>query len=164
MRRILSFLLIVILLFSLSACNPGNSNPVQFYYCRDSEDYRFFEENGVIQWENRDIVGHDHDLRYVLGLYLAGPLEEGLKSPFPKTVRLLSFSESDTTLTIELSDLQRNLTDPEFSLACACLTLTFLNYTQCSDIIITSGERSITMNKDSILLFDALQQLENAGG
>ena len=164
MKKQLCLLLILLLLLPLMGCSSGENNSVPFYYCRKPEAYQYFAEDGVIHAEYRDLLGHRNDLGYMVSLYLAGPLEEGLISPFPKTARLLSFHQESASIRIELSDMGRSLTDPEFTLACACLTLTCLDFTHCNEVIITSGERSITMNSETIVLFDAPPRQDNTGG
>ncbi|MGM9590213.1 MAG: GerMN domain-containing protein [Faecousia sp.] len=118
----------------------------------------------MIHSEERDLTGHRDDLRYMVGLYLAGPLEEGLSIPFTKTTRLLSAEKTDGIITIELSDHTYTMTDSEFSLACACLTLTCMSFTECESVTVISGPRSVTMDKNNILLYDSLPQQETTGG
>lgn len=162
MKHILSILLLVSIL--LSGCSTQDSNAVLFYYCRDPQQYQYFEPDAVIRSEARDLLGHRNDLKYMLGLYLAGPLEEDLVIPCAKSTRLLSVTNDGGRILIELSDHNNNLTDSEFSLACACLALTCMDFTQCGDVTITSGERSVTMNSESIILADILPQQETTGG
>lgn len=157
-------LILILSLTALCGCSKPETNSVSFYYCRDPEFYQYFEEHGVIQPEIRDITGHRSDLRYVVGLYLAGPLEEELRSPFSKTARLVSVQKSGTSILIQLSDETQNLSDASFSLACACLTLTCMDAFSCNEVTVTSGERSVTMNENSIVLFDTLLPQEATGG
>lgn len=164
MKQILCLLLPLLSLFCLAGCDSADNNTVLFYYSRSPELYQYFEEDSVIHAEQRDLTGHRNDLRYMLGLYLAGPLEEELTTPFTKSTRLISVEQKDNAVFIELSDHTSSMTDSEFSLACACLTLTCLHFTQCDAINITSGDRSITMNGDSIVLYDSLPQQEPTGG
>ena len=161
-KCILIILAAVILL--LSGCHSGQREGTLFYYCRDPEQYRYFEEDGVIYPESRDLMNHRNDLRYMISLYLAGPLEEGVAMPFAKATKLLSVEMRDDVIYIELSSHNKILTDSEFSLACACLTLTCMDYTPCQAVTITSAERSITMDAQSILLSDTLPQQETTGG
>ncbi len=46
------------------------------------------------------------------------------------------------------------MTDTEFTLACACLTMTTLSITGGDEVTITSGSRSVTMSRDSLTLID----------
>lgn len=163
MKRIL-FPIILILLIFLSACQTADLDEVTFYYCRDPQQYQYFQDDSVICAESRDIMGHRTDLQYMAGLYLAGPMEEGLIPPFNKSTRLLSIRQEDSSLLVELSDHAEILTDSEFSLSCACFAMTCMDFVQCDDVTITSGERSITMNRENIVLLDSLPQQETNGG
>lgn len=164
MRRMIACFLSFFLCSSLLGCQSQNGNSIVFYYSRDPSFYQYFEEDGVIHSEERDLTGHRDDLRYMVGLYLAGPLEEGLSIPFTKTTRLLSAEKTDGIITIELSDHTYTMTDSEFSLACACLTLTCMSFTECESVTVISGPRSVTMDKNNILLYDSLPQQETTGG
>lgn len=164
MRRIIYSLLLLSLPFFLFGCHSADNNDVTFYYSRSPELYQYFEEDGVIHAEQRDLTGHRNDLRYMIGLYLAGPLEEGLSTPFTKSTRLISVEKTENTILIELSDHTSSMTDSEFSLSCASLTLTCINFTTCEAVTVVSGERTVTMNTESILLFDSLPQQETSGG
>ena len=165
MKRIIVCFLCLTMLASLCGCQSvENGNTISFYYCRTPEQYRYFEEDGVICTETREILSHRNDLKYILSLYLAGPLSEGLMIPFNKSTRLLSLSQNSDELIVELSDHTNSMTDSEFSLSCAALTLTCAEISTCQQITINSGTRSVTMNPDSITLFDTLHQQKNIGG
>ena len=166
MKRFFFIILLcmMIAVMFLPSCNSPEQNGVSFYYCREPSDYRYFEEEGVIRAESRDLAGHRNDLRYMVSLYLAGPMEEGLVSPFTNTTMLISSEITNNQVYIELSGHNKNLTDSEFSLACACLTLTCMDYTPCESVTIISGDRSLTMDADSILIFDTLPLQETTGG
>jgi len=157
MKRLICFLTAFLLLLSLAGCGHGSRSmdPVSFYYCRDPGSYQYFERNGVIQSELRDMTEHRNDLKYLLSLYLAGPMEEGLVSPFSRQVRLLSVTQVQENLQVEISDPGQTMSDAQFSLACACLTLTCLDVSSCTSVTVISGSKSITLDNQSILLFDA---------
>lgn len=164
MKRLISLLLCFALVFVLCACGAHDGSGTSFYYCRSPEQYQYFDENGVIQAEQRDLTGHRNDLKYMMGLYLAGPMEENLIAPFNKSTRLLSIQKEENTVLVELSDHTSTLSDAEFALSCACLTLTCMEFTPCEAVTIVSGSRSITMDRDTILLYDTLPQQETTGG
>ena len=159
MKRTVMIVLAALILL-LTGCDSGRREDTLFYYCRDPEQYQYFEEDGVIRPEERDLLNHRNDLRYMVSLYLAGPMEEGVVSPFTKATKLISAELRDDTVHIELSGHNNILTDPEFSLACACLTLSCIDYMPCQAVTIVSGDRSITMDAQSILLYDPLPQQE----
>jgi len=154
MNRFLSLLIVFSLLFSLIGCGSRREDLVAFYYCRDPEEYQYFEEDGVICSESRDLIGHNENIRYVIGLYLAGPMEEGLRSPMPPSVKLVSAERTLDAVQLTFSDLDDVMSESEFSLACACLTLTCADLTGCHQVTVISGSRTVTMTTDSIRLLD----------
>lgn len=166
MRRMRSVILLGLLLSAifLPGCSSAEPKGSSFYYCRKLSDYRYFEEQGVIRAESRDLTGHKNDLRYMVSLYLAGPMEEDLVSPFTNATMLISAELTDNKVYIELSGHNKILTDSEFSLACACMTLTCMDYTSCESVTVVSGGRSVTMDASSILLYDSLPLQETTGG
>lgn len=164
MRRFPCILISVILLGLLAGCQTTDNNLTKFYYCRDPQSSPYFEEDCIIHSEMRDLTGHRKDLQYMLGLYLAGPMDEGFIIPFSKQTRLLSVQQEGTEILIELSDHTKSLSDSDFSLSCACLTLTCMDFTQCQSVTISSGERTVIMNRDNIILQDTLPQQEKTGG
>jgi len=162
-----SFRIIPLLAFCfgmLAGCSSHSLEPVSFYYCRNPETYQYFQEDGVITAESRDLSGHTNDLRYLVALYLAGPLEEGLVSPFPRSARLVEAKTISSSVQIELSDLGNTMTDSEFSLAAACLSKTCMQHFGASSVTIKSGARTITMNEANIILFDTAIPETTEGG
>ena len=156
MKRFFSLLLVLCLLGSLWGCSfSGNSkDQAVFYYCQ--KDYAFGAENGVITAEERDVTGHAGDISYLLSLYLMGPLDEELSFPFSGRTRLLGIEMVENTLCVELTDLGKSLTDSQFTLGCACLTMTCLELTDASQVTITSGERTVTMDESCLTLYDSI--------
>lgn len=164
MNRILACFLAAAMLFTFSGCKAQDPGGVAFYYSRSPEQYQYYAGDGVIRTEVRTLSGHRQDLQYLVGLYLAGPLDESLVSPFPKSVRLLSVEQNGSDIRIELTDQSRIMSDSEFSLACACLTMTCTRFTGCDSVTVISADRTLTMNTDSILFLDPLPQQETTGG
>lgn len=165
MKRLICFLSILLVFPTLWGCNSTSIDPVSFFYCREPDQIQYFNEAGVICAESRDLTGHRGDLQYMIRLYLAGPLEEGLRCPFPSNTRLLETKKIVSSVRIKLSDMEDSLSDAEFSLACACLTQTCISFSQCTEVIITSGDRSITMNAENLVLSDVPMSSEtNLGG
>lgn len=164
MKRIISIFVIFSFLSCLSGCQSANSDTVTFYYYRDPQQYQYFEDNSVICTENRDLLSHRFDLQYMAGLYLVGPMEESLIAPFTKNTHLLSISQNGSAVLVELSDHASVLTDAQFSLSSACFALTCMDFVPCEEVIITSGDRSITLNRENIVLLDSLPLQETNGG
>lgn len=158
MKRMMA--LVLILSLFLSGCGifaEHISEPVTFYYIRS--DYRN-DMGEVIAGEEREASGHMGDLRYLMALYLMGPTDEEMVSPIPPGTRITSAEISAGGVHLKLSDTAQTLTDSEFTLACACLTMTCLSITQLNEVTITSGSRTLTMTRDSLELYD--NSAENA--
>lgn len=164
MKKIFSVLLCCFMILALVGCHSSDTGAVSFYYCREPDQYQYFESGSVIQVEYRDLIGHQGDLKYMVGLYLAGSMEEGMAIPFSKSTKLLSVQQTGHSILIELSDHTTVLTDSEFSLACAALAMTCMDFMDCEDVTISSGNRSITLQADNMILSDNLPQQETNGG
>ena len=163
MKRLFCLFFAALLLMQ-SGCSSAVMDPVSFYYCRDAEHYQYFSPDGVIAPEERDLTGHRGDLRYLVGLYLAGPMEEGMVCPFPAHTQLLSARKIVNSVRIELSDLSESMTDAQFSLAGTCLSMTCMSFVSCGEVIVSSGDRSITITPENILLFDNHTTEESPNG
>lgn len=153
MKRLLS--LILILSFFLSGCQALSGRikePVNFYYLRS--DYQEDLSTAFVS-EHREASGHVDDLSYLMALYLMGPADETLRSPIPAGTRIFVKENNAYNVKLELSDTEKSMTDSEFSIACACLSLTCLELTGTEEVTITSGNRSVTMNRDNLELTDS---------
>ena len=149
MKRLFSLLLLIALF--LSSCGDRLKEPVTFHYIRQgyAEDM-----SSVLGSEQREASGHREDLSYLMALYLMGPADDELLSPIPRGTSILSVKQEDHTVSIHLTDTDDSMTDAQFTLACSCLTLTCLEITDAEYVTINSGDRSVTMRADSLLLQD----------
>ena len=151
MKRFLSLMLILSLL--LSGCGFFGERirePVTFHYLCNS-----YQEDlcCVFVSEEREASGHTDDLSYLLALYLMGPAGEDLRSPLPAGTRIRADIQEGQIL-LELSEDAVSLSDPEYSLACACLTLTCLDITEAESVTVSCGDRSRTMTRSTLTLVD----------
>lgn len=154
MKRLLCLILSVLLLLSLLAgCGQKLNEPVTFYYQKNA-----YEENmdSPIAGEEREVSGHRDNLKYLLSFYLMGPIGKDLVSPLPRGTQLNTVSREDGALTIELSNTTSLLSDSEFSLACACLSLTCMGLTDAEAVTVVSGSRSLTLSRENLLLSDTV--------
>lgn len=160
MKRALCLLLCGCFLIALCGCSfspSGSGEPVSFFYRR--ADYQYHSSENVIVPEQREISGHGGDLRYLVTLYLVGPLDDSLVLPFPKGTQLLELKESGECLQLTLSGSGDSLSDSTFSLACACLALTCISFTDAEEVTIVCGERTMTITQDNLLLADNITGL-----
>lgn len=154
MKRFLSCILIAVLL--LSGCGTSAErvrDPVTFYYMRANPEALRNAES-LFVGEVREASGHRDDLSYLMALYLMGPTAENLRSPIPRGTKVNGITLVENTVEISLADTERTMTDIEYTLACTCLSLTFLNLTNAQSVTVTSGERSITMGSNTLVLAD----------
>lgn len=153
MKRAVILLLAVSLL--LTACGSHGERikePVTFYYLRSQ--YPYGTAQSVIGSEEREASGHRGELRYLMALYLMGPSGEDLRSPIPPGTNIFSAEQTENSVTLKLSDTAGSMTDVDFSLACACLSLTCMDLTGADKVTIACGNRSITMTPDTLILYD----------
>lgn len=154
-QRILCLILsISILLTGCGFFGERIKEPVTFYYLCSS-----YQEDlcCVIVSEEREASGHLGDLSYLLALYLMGPTNDEYVTPLPAGTRIASQMDAGHIL-LELTDTSHTLSDIEFSLACACLTLTCLEITDAEDVTILSGDREKTMSRSTLTLYDATSE------
>lgn len=154
MKRLLCLTLIVtFLLAGCSVTGERIKDPVTFYYPK--KNFSYGTTGSVIGSEEREASGHQEDMSYLLALYLLGPSDEGLVPTMPGSCWVLSMDQAPNSLTIEFTDTTLSLTDAEYSLACACLSMTCIGITNVERVTIKSGSRSVTMTKDNLTLFDS---------
>lgn len=158
MKRIIALLLLV-LAFALSGCdNTPEKELVQFYYPRAATAYG--SADSVIASEARETYGHREDPEYLLRLYLGGPADSALRSPFPRNIRLLSLTQTGKQLEITLSDSFSALSSLERNLAGVSLGLTCRELCGAEAIQIFTetgaerGEKPIVLDLEGLLLLD----------
>lgn len=157
-RQCLWSLLLLLLLAVLTGCAFLSQDSVRFYYPRIAIAYE--GDTGVIVGEARPAGGHTGDLQYLLSLYLSGPADSELRSPFPPGVRLESCRVADGQAEVLLSPSLDGLTPLERAIACACLARTVLELTQADSVRIAttqgllSGENAAIYDRNSVLLED----------
>ena len=167
MKRILSLILVVFLIISFSACHYSKSGdilePVDYYYPRKTTSFVYGSDEGIITAEVREASGHIGDLYYLLTMYLRGPQNKDLYSPFPAGCVLEEVYVKDDTLYIRFSDEFARLQNLDLTIACASLAKTCLSMTGLSRISIesVSEENHVHMILDAnSLLFSDQSTLE----
>ena len=107
----------------------------------------------VIVSEEREASGHVGDLPYLLALYLMGPTDEEHAMPLPAGTKI-SVLEEDGQIILELSDTANVISDLDFSLACACLTMTVSEIADAAAVTIRCGNREKTLSSENFTLYD----------
>lgn len=159
MKRLLCLLLTLILCFSLMACHddqPKLQAPVNFYYPRLEPTYG--TANGMIAPVSAEGAGFDQET--LLNRYLQGPADKDFVSPFPADTKLLSLTDKDTIINLQLNQNFAQLTGMDLTLACACLTLTTIELTGADTVRIfvkdstLDGAPQIVMDRNCLTMLD----------
>ncbi len=161
MKRCFSAIVCLLLLMSGCSTPPSEAieNPVRFYYLKNTISYD--DADGVIAVEIRDSEELPEDLASLTALYLAGPSDNQLVSPFPEGITLKSFSLEENKVFVTLSNNFTVLDNFSLTVACACITKTLLELTPGTTVeirveagAIRDDELSILMDAESLVLFD----------
>lgn len=83
MKRIISILLLIVVLFSCSACARKAEKAVTYYY--QTAELKLETEQTVTAPEMRDVKGSTDNYEDLIRACLNGPTDESYISPFPKT-------------------------------------------------------------------------------
>ena len=153
MKRFLCFLLAAALF--LSGCQFSGDrikDPVTFYYIQN--DYQN-ELTTVFGSEEKEASGHRNDLSYLMTLYLMGPASETLRSPIPTGTRINVEANNKYAVKLQLSEPAVPISDADFSMICACLAMTCIEFTQTRSVTIVCGNRNVSMTKDNLELIDS---------
>ena len=160
MKRFLLILLSVLLLLTMFGCTQEEAleKPVNFYYRRSNIEYK--QEGGVIAAEQRESLGHETDVRYLLSEYLKGPTSGGLQQVFPEGMTIVSMYYEDKNIKMTFSFHLAELTGMDLTIACACITMTCMELTDVTVVRIRAenttldGAEFIEMSAASLLLVD----------
>lgn len=151
MKKLIS---IILLCAMLSGCSAGNrEGRISFYYRR--KEFQFGSQMGAVSSEKREISGSKDNLSYLVSLYLLGPADENLMLPFPDGTRVKKVSADENGLTVELA-LGGSMNDSSFTVGCSCLSLTLFHLTDADSIAIETEKRSMTIQRDTVLLQDSV--------
>lgn len=162
MKRRHCLFLALLLAVSLPACHYSKSGdilePVNFFYPRKTSSFVYGAADGVITPEVREGSGHIGDLNYLITMYLRGPQDESLRSPFPAGCTLKKIYTEGDTLYVRFSEEFAALENTELTIACAALAKTCLSMTDASHISIEAVGNGknihIVLDEDSILFAD----------
>ena len=157
MKSFLCLILTFVLLLSLCGCDEAaGKSQATFYYQRTN--FNFGSDTGVMVPEYHDVSGHEGDLRYLISLYLRGPMDQELTLPFPGGTLLVELEETEKELTVVLSSGASMLDPLDLITACGCLAQTCFAISDAQVLHIdslpsVSGQHlDMTFNRDSILL------------
>lgn len=174
MKRFFSGILICLLLLSFWGC--GNSkveiqDAVVFYYLRADiqSDRTYGDSDSVIVPEIQASLTRNNSISYYIALYLNGPSDSRLHSPFPKNLMLQSVYREKNELFVVFDDTFASLSGMDLTKACACLALTCFNLSDAQTITIQTQSStletavSFTVSRDDLVLED-FSTLNHNGG
>ena len=119
MRRM--FALLLVLLLVLSGCGSSRSSGgYQLYFQTDPEASTHGAAISSQAYPGKGEPGVEE----LFSALMSGPTQNGLISPFPQGVTLVSWELSDGLLTLNLSEQYGGLADVSLTLADYCLVLT----------------------------------------
>ena len=161
MKQVISMLLCMCLVLPLFGCNQAVKieKPVTYYYRRAELTHGV--NDGVIAGEQRESLGHEGDIGYLLAQYISGPHSAAFDQTFPNNLFIVSLRNSNNIISIVFSYHLAELSGIDLTIACACITKTVIEMTGVEAVQISSaGEllddyQFITMDKDSLLLLDS---------
>ncbi len=164
-RRIIGCLCAICMALLLWGCvdSKGDSDmklPFRFYY-------RTTEEPGVLNqepmnYELREVYGHETDYRWVLDQYFQGPQSDNLAAPFQKTTKLIQVTLVDGQMKLVVSDDLGGLSGIDLTIACACITRTCLGFEGVESVSI-SAESVALAGKSAIVMHPGNMMLEDSG-
>lgn len=153
MKRLLCLTLAFLMLIWLPACVSSGDTPVSFCYLRG--DFTLGEIDSVLAYEQRDTAGRQDALDYLLGIYLNGPLDDKLVSPFPAGTHLVDYQMQGQTLVLEISREFFSLEGIRLTLEASCLAFTCFQLTDAETVQITCrNEIPIVLSRESMTLVD----------
>lgn len=125
MKRTLSILLLLCLMFATAGCMPvdkGANQKITFYYRSGNIDYEDGEK--IFRTEERSVNTKNTDLAGIVRLYLSGPQDDSLVASFPAGTTLVDLQLEEMNITVILGGSYASLSGHEKTLACAFLTMT----------------------------------------
>jgi hypothetical protein len=132
MKKVVSLILAFLTVLSLSGCGTKTSqgeDTVSFYYLREADSYIYGAPDGVVTGEVRAESSASSGTGYLLSLYLMGPLDENLRSPFPAGCEITNIVRNGKEVTVVLNANFTTLKGIHLSLACVCLARTCMSVT-----------------------------------
>lgn len=161
--RLIAILLSLALL--LSACSfPGSQETVTFYYPRDPQQKSNTPSDTFYTAERREITGQTTNVRYLLSLYLQGPLDDQSFSPFPEGTRLVMLDIHNGQYFVQLSQEFSQLSGIDLTVACACISLTCFNMADVDRVTVitpASGDHpavEMTLTREDLTLMDTVAE------
>ena len=159
-KRIICLVMALLLSGSLFGCHDSEElqDSVEFFYPRKSDQYVYGSRDGVLAAEVWEASGRTDDLSELLSIYLHGPKDENLRSPFPAGCKLEEVRVGTDTLFVVLSAEFAALENLDLTLACASLAKTCFSISGLDTVRIEAKSNThsigITLKESDLVLSD----------
>ena len=163
MKRFTLILLTITLIFGCFGCRKNDvqlQKPAKFYY--RNEEINYGTEDGLIDYELQETSHIGTDLYQLILQYQKGPLSETLVNPLPQDVNITAVENYGGVITVSTDTSFQQLSGIDRSIACACISMTLLDYTEAKYIkfyIVDDfmGEKeSLIFSRKDMQLLDSL--------
>ena len=166
MKKLPALLLCISILFCICGCKKEKTAliaPVAFYY--RTTEFCYDGTTHVIGSEQRESAGFNDNMQLLLNAYFNGPISEDLTSPFPRSLKAISYSVFGTTAIVEVSSVISQIKGIDVSIACACIASTVLELNDKIERVqirsggpYLDGSNSITITRSHFLLSDTTSE------
>lgn len=161
MKYIRLILVAAVLISVLAGCSesPASDAPTFYYLLAQPE---FGSDGSIIGSESRPSAEGNNQLRYLLALYLSGPIDESLRSPVPNSTAIMDLHFEGISLHLTMNGAFSTLSSVDITKACACIALTVFDCSNAQSIVIHYTEtasgvtKALEFSRDSLLLHDSL--------
>lgn len=159
MKRSICFLIFFAIVFGLIGCadrGEAMQEPKHRYYRTNPNEYK--NTRKTIDCEVFDAAIYNDDLKLLLNDYLMGPQSENLINPFPDSCAVESIVFHEDEVHLALNSGFSKLTGIDLSLACACISLTLFELTDCKSVhiavpdILLDGQHEIVLQRNDVIL------------
>ena len=172
MKRLIIGILCISLILCLFGCRKeaktsDNKNTVIFYYLR--KDVDFGSEHPLIAPERRTELSSGDTLEYLLALFMIGPVDDKLYSPFPSGLRVEKIQQENGKLVITFNTVLTEVTGFLLTQICACIAMTCTSLTGEETVSICALDSNFILqtvmefSTSDLFLYDNTPELINGG-
>ena len=166
MKRITALLLCITIVLCICGCKKEKQqliSPVSFYY--RSAEMIYDGTSAIIGAEQRESAGFNGNMQLLLNAYFNGPVSPELTSPFPRSLKVISYSAYGATATVQVSSVISQIKGIDVSIACACIASTVFELNDKIERVqirsggpYLDGSNSITITRSHFLLSDTTSE------
>lgn len=131
MKRFTLILLTILLSVGSLGCQKDDvqlQKPAKFYY--RNEEVNYGTEDGLIAYELQETSHIGADLYQLILQYQKGPVSESLVNPLSQDINITAVENYGGVITVSTDTSFHQLSGIDRSVACACISMTLLDYTE----------------------------------